>query len=41
MSQDVSLLNQLSCLKLSCQIRFICAPINKGKTEKTRAILSG
>ena len=33
MSPDASQLNQLSCLKLFCQIQLICAPINMGKTE--------
>jgi len=38
MSPDISQLNQLFCLKLFCQIHFICANISMGKKEKIKAI---
>ena len=32
-SPDASQLNQLSCLKLFCQIQLICTPISMDETE--------
>ena len=37
MSPDISQLNQLFCLKLFCQIHFICTTISMGKKEKNKS----
>ena len=36
LTPDVFHFNQLSCLKLFCQVHLICAAINMGKTEKKK-----